>query len=184
MSNKLDQLKTERLLLRKLSPSDAALIQRLNSDEEVMQYIGPTEDSFEKAQAYVNLRVAQYEDRPGLGIFVAELSGEDGEISEQEKKSIGWFCLKNLDDSDLIEVGYRLLPDYWNKGFATEGAQALVDHGFAQLGLPEVVGVTLPTNLASQAVLRKVGLTYEGLGNYYGHELSFFRRRAKVNQEV
>ncbi len=180
----MDQIKTERLLLRKLKVSDASLIQLLNSNKEVMQFIGPTEDSLEKAQAYVDLRVAQYEDRPGFGIFVAELADTDSEISEQEKKSIGWFCLKNLDDSDLIEIGYRLLPEYWNRGFATEGAQALVDHGFGQLGLQEIVGVTLPTNLASQAVLQKVGLSYVGLDRYYGHELSFFRRRTKVNEEA
>ena len=48
---------------------------------------------------------------------------------------IGWFCLKYAGKSADVEVGYRLLPEAWGRGFATEGAQALVDFGFDELGL-------------------------------------------------
>lgn len=177
MDERLNILNTARLHLRKLRTSDASLIQALNSNAEVMHYIGPVERDLAKAQAYVDLRVAQYADRPGLGIFVAELAQGASENSEYKKETIGWFCLKNLDDTDEIEVGYRLLPQFWNKGYATEGAKALVDHGFNRLGLTEIVGVVLPTNLASKAVLQKTGLSYVGLKTYYGHELDYFMRQ-------
>jgi RimJ/RimL family protein N-acetyltransferase len=172
----LDIIRTSRLRLRKLQPADASLIQQLNSDPEVMRFIGPVETGLEKAQAYTDLRVAQYRDRPGLGIFVAELAGTASETSEYKKENIGWFCLKSLEETEEVEVGYRLLPKYWNQGYATEGAKAMLNQGFRALGLDKIVGVTLPTNLASQAILKKVGMVYVGIKTYYGHELCYFRR--------
>ena len=51
-------------------------------------------------------------------------------------------------------MGYRLLFEAWGKGFATEGARALVDYGFKKLGVTRIIGVTHPGNKASQHVLQ------------------------------
>ncbi len=159
---------TERLILRPLQYEDTALIVQLNSDPEVMKYIGDPDDSFENADNFVKKRVDGYAEKEGLGIFVASL--------KDSEEDIGWFCLKNLDTTEEIEIGYRLLQAYWGKGYATEGAQYLVNHGFNKLHLQEIVGVTLPSNIPSQKVLEKVGLTYVGIGHYYGFDLSYFKR--------
>lgn len=166
--NKANQIfETKRLILRPLNHDDVSLIVALNSDPDVMKYIGNPNASVVRAREYVENRVEQYKDRPGLGIFVAQI--------KTTKEEIGWFCLKNLDETTEIEIGYRLLKKFWGKGFATEGAERLLNNGFENLNLKEVVGVTLPDNKASQRVLEKIGLKYEGVGHYYGNDLNYFK---------
>ncbi|HEX7995218.1 MAG TPA: GNAT family N-acetyltransferase [Streptosporangiaceae bacterium] len=60
--------------------------------------------------------------------------------------------------TDVAELGYRLLPEVWGLGFATEGARALIGHGFTELDLARVVATTMTVNLASRRVLQKAGL--------------------------
>jgi RimJ/RimL family protein N-acetyltransferase len=62
---------------------------------------------------------------------------------------IGWFALNYAGKTTDIEVGYRLLPGAWARGFATEGAKALVDYGFDDLRLNRIIGVRI-RNKASQ----------------------------------
>jgi RimJ/RimL family protein N-acetyltransferase len=73
-----------------------------------------------------------------------------------------------------IEVGYRLAPNAWGRGYATEGARAVVRYGFADLGLDRIIGLTHPDNAASQRVLQKAGLKDSGWGNYYRRRLRLF----------
>ena len=87
---------------------------------------------------------------------------------------IGWFCFKYAGRSPDIEVGYRLMHRAWGQGFATEGATALVNFGFDDLGLHRIIGVTHPDNVASQRVLMKAGLADSGWGRYYDQRLRLF----------
>jgi ribosomal-protein-alanine N-acetyltransferase len=57
---------------------------------------------------------------------------------------------------------------YWNSGYATEMARALIEHGFLQVGLAEILAVTIPENQASLRVLQKAGFGYRGRGLYHG----------------
>ena len=87
---------------------------------------------------------------------------------------IGWFALKYAGRSTDVEVGYRLRHDQWGRGFATEGATALVQYGFHDLGLDRIIGVTHPDNVVSQRVLMKAGLADRGWGHYYDERLRLF----------
>jgi RimJ/RimL family protein N-acetyltransferase len=87
---------------------------------------------------------------------------------------VGWFSLKYAGRSPDIEVGYRLVPQAWGQGFATEGARALVDYGFDDLDLDRIIGVTHPGNRASQRVLMKAGMVDIGWGRYYDRRLRLF----------
>ena len=78
-------------------------------------------------------------------------------------KFIGWVCLKYLDRFDEIEVGYRLLHDFWCKGYATEESPGILDYGFNKLNLERVVGVTIQENKASQNVLTRWECSLKGL---------------------
>jgi hypothetical protein len=87
---------------------------------------------------------------------------------------IGWFSLKYAGKSPDIEIGYRLPHAGWGRGFATEGAQAMADYGFDDLGLHRIIGVTHRGNKASQRVLMKAGLEDIGWGHYYDRRLRLF----------
>jgi ribosomal-protein-alanine N-acetyltransferase len=65
-----------------------------------------------------------------------------------------------LDREPILEVLYAVHPERWGRGYATEMARAAVERA-RQLGLSEIVGFTLTTNLASQRVLQKAGLRHE-----------------------
>jgi RimJ/RimL family protein N-acetyltransferase len=57
-----------------------------------------------------------------------------------------------------VEIGWRLAKEYWGSGYATEGAMAARDFAFQRLGLSELVAFTIPANLRSQAVMKKIGM--------------------------
>ena len=60
--------------------------------------------------------------------------------------------------TDGTEPGYRLLPQFWGRGYATEGARALVAKAFTDLGADRVVATTMTVNVGSRRVLEKAGL--------------------------
>lgn len=75
---------------------------------------------------------------------------------------LGWFELRPLDDHDpaVAELGYRLNRAAWGRGYATEGARALVDKGFTDLGIQRVTASTMAVNAGSRRVMEKTGLTF------------------------
>jgi ribosomal-protein-alanine N-acetyltransferase len=165
-------LETPRLRLRRLRDDDAENIFRLDSDPDVMRYIrDPSTTTRESAAESVAraIRFYESESHPGLGIWAMELKST-GDF-------IGWSCLKPLDTTPEIEVGYRLLKEHWANGYATEAARALVDYGFAERGLQRIVGVVRPDNRASARVLEKAGLRYEKDAFFYGTTVRYFARR-------
>jgi len=87
---------------------------------------------------------------------------------------IGWCGVFPLEDSGLMEIGYRYRRAAWGWGLATEAAVVALDHGFRVLDLDPIVAVTHPDNAASQNVLRKIGLRAAGTATHYGYELPFF----------
>ncbi len=58
-----------------------------------------------------------------------------------------------------VEIGWRLLPEHWGKGYATEAATALLRHGFTDLGLQKIVAFAVPANIASVNVMKRIGMT-------------------------
>jgi len=74
---------------------------------------------------------------------------------------LGWFSLRPTDQADPREVtlGFRLRQVAWGKGYATEGARALIRTGFTELGVERVVATTYQDNLASRRVMEKAGMT-------------------------
>ena len=158
---------TQRLALRRFCADDVDEVYRLDRDPRVMRYIG---DGSVRTREEVALTLARasryYRNYPGLGVWAAE--------ERASRRFIGWFCLKYMPNTADVEVGYRLLPEAWGKGYATEGASALVRYGFETLGLYRIIGVTHPGNTASQRVLRKAGLRDAGTTRYWEREVRLF----------
>lgn len=161
-------IKTERLLIRNFELRDAQNTFELDTDDDVMRFIGGKRPEFvEDSIATLERQFIYYEKHPGLGMFACELI-DTGEF-------IGWGALKYLDTSDKIEVGYRLKKKFWGKGYATEITKALLKHAFVNLKLTEVYAVTHPDNLLSQNVLKKSNLKFIGTEKYYGEDLRLFK---------
>ncbi len=147
-------LETERLRMSEFTENDVDLIYELDSDPEVMTYInGGIANTREQAAATLKRVLKGYTDWKNLGIWKSEL--------KDTNEYIGWHCLKPLYGFDEIEVGYRLLKRHWKKGYATEGAKALIQYGFNDLGLQKIAANINPANQASRHALQKSGLVYD-----------------------
>ncbi|NNF00723.1 MAG: GNAT family N-acetyltransferase [Pyrinomonadaceae bacterium] len=155
-------LETERLFLRKLQDHDIEEIFDMRSDPSVMKYIREPQTKKEESLNWIKM-ISKYWVPDGIG-FCA--------IIEKESKSfLGWCGLWRIPETDEIEVGYAIKKDQWGKGFATEAAERFLKYGFEDLGLEKVVAVAFPQNKASRSVMRKLGMEYAGIGNYYNKSL-------------
>jgi [ribosomal protein S5]-alanine N-acetyltransferase len=160
-------LRTPRLSMREFTPADFEDMRRLDSDPRVLKYInGGKPMSHAEVEGAVKRVTGYYALYPGLGVWRASRR-DNGAF-------VGWYCLKYCPPTTDVEVGYRLLFDAWGKGYATEGARALVDYGFDRLGVNRIIGVTHPGNKASQHVLQKSGLRDAGWGRYYNRRVRLF----------
>jgi RimJ/RimL family protein N-acetyltransferase len=149
-------LETERLLLRRFTEDDVDELVELDGDFEVMRYVtGGRPTSREEIETEVMPAFLGYYERyTGFG-FWAVVEKATGEV-------LGWFHLRpeNPDRPDEVELGYRLRRSGWGKGYATEGARALIAKGFAELGVKRVYATTMVVNIASRRVMEKAGLRF------------------------
>lgn len=164
----LPSIETPRLFLRVYVPEDLDARYAIRNDPDVYRffppyYLPPTK---EKVREAIALSIRRWEES-GLGEF--------GVIEKESTELIGYCGLKALDDREEIEIYYGFPKKYWGKGFATEAAQAVLKFAFNLANLSEVVGVTNPQNIASQKVLQKIGLEYQGLITCYRMDCSYFR---------
>ncbi|MCC3160268.1 GNAT family N-acetyltransferase [Hymenobacter sp. 15J16-1T3B] len=156
---------TARLALRPITATDFDLYLRFQSDPQIMAHIGAPRPA-EVVQQYLANMPADYARWPGLGRWFT--------VDKASGQVVGIHLLKPLDTSEHIELGYRLLPEAWGRGYATEMGRALIEYGFGQHGLRQIVGITAPSNVASQHVLEKCGLRFRGQAHYYGAEQRFY----------
>jgi RimJ/RimL family protein N-acetyltransferase len=159
-------LTTPRLHLRPRTMADLDACVAMDLDPEVHRFIyrhGPPDPQQHRRQLRERIASAW---PPAGGIWVVEWQGRPG--------FLGWCGLFPLEDSGLIEIGYRYRRAAWGQGIATEAARAVLDHGFRALGFDPIVGVTDPDNLASRRVLEKIGLRASGRAFHYGQSLAFY----------
>ncbi len=144
-------LETERLLLRELAHGDVDALAAVLSDRETMRYYPAALDRAGVAAWIESNRRRYREDGHGLWAMVLKSSGE----------LIGDCGLvrQRVDGVDEIEIGYHVRRDLWGQGLAPEAAAACRDHGFEQLGAPQLISLIRPENRPSQRVAEKIGLS-------------------------
>jgi ribosomal-protein-alanine N-acetyltransferase len=156
-------IETERLLIRTWMPGDAAKVERMYGDPEVMRYIGAggpwTPD---RTRELIGVMIERYE-RTGIGVWPVVLK-ESGDV-------IGACGLQPLPNSSDVEVGYLFDKPNWGQGYAPEAAAAVLDWGFNQHGLQRIVAVVSPENPRSIGVVYKLGMRFERVVRAYKHDL-------------
>lgn len=140
---------TARLSLRPVMPADRADLIALECDPEVMRFLNGGRstplDGIDEDAGYLTPR-----------------GGEKDVWTAIEKSSgafAGWFSLRSSGPA-TAELGYRLRQAVWRRGLATEGAKALVEIGFTELGYRRITAETMAVNHASRRVLERAGLIY------------------------
>lgn len=146
-------IETERLVLREIIPEDAEAFFAMDSNPEVVKYVGikPLTDISQSIETIENIR-KQYEEN-GIGRW-AVIRKEDGKL-------VGWSGLKLIKEinnhQNIHDLGYRFTPEYWGKGYATETSIAILKFAFNEMKLDQVFAYADVENDASNHVLKKLG---------------------------
>jgi len=155
-------LETERLILRTWRQADREPFARMNADPAVMEHFPACLTRAESDEGVD--RVEKHFRERGFGLFAAE-HRRDGTF-------IGFIGLNvprfSAHFTPCVEIGWRLAAAYWGQGLATEGARAVLRHGFETLSLNEIVAFTVPGNMRSRRVMDKLAMTHD-LGGDFDH---------------
>ncbi|MGH1336142.1 MAG: GNAT family N-acetyltransferase [Aureispira sp.] len=164
-------IETPRLILRALEKTDVLGLFELDSQPKVHEFIGtPPLTKPEQALAIIKVLQQQYQEN-GIGRYAV--------IDKASNNFLGWCGLKLWrtplnGQINFYELGYRFIPKYWGKGYATESAQAWVNYGFDNFQIEALYAITDPLNVNSKKVLQKVGFTETEEIDWEGEPVSWF----------
>lgn len=171
-------IETDRLYIRDFIDDDLHGMFKMDSDPKVHNFLGNKPiSSLQEAKKNIEAIKLQYLEN-GIGRWAV--------VEKESGAFIGWSGFKLITDvvnekTDYYDLGYRFIRTFWGKGYASEAAVASLNHGFDKLGFEEIVGIADVDHLASNAILRKVGLIkrnefeYEGtLHNFYSLTMEEF----------
>lgn len=150
------ELHSERLVLRQWRSADHAPFARLNADPRAMTYFPAVLSRRESDHLAQRLQSAI--SKRGWGFWAVAVG--------DEVPFIGFVGLQPVSDelpmAPAVEIGWRILPAHWGKGYATEAARVSLDFAFGTLGLDEVVSFTAVENRPSRAVMARLGMVHAG----------------------
>lgn len=149
-------LTTARLGMRTWRDDDLAPFAAMNQDPRVMEFF-PRSFTAEESAAGLQGFNAHFEEH-GFTYYAADRL--------DTKQFIGFIGIKwqnyEAEFTPCVDIGWRLSVDAWGHGFATEGARACLEHGFAQHGLKEIYSVAPKLNIRSTHVMQKIGMRKVG----------------------
>jgi RimJ/RimL family protein N-acetyltransferase len=153
----LAPLRTERLLLRRWRDSDRVPFAELNADPVVMEHF-PAGLTRAESDSMID-RVDGRFDEVGYGLWALEIAatGEFIGFTGLQAPAFGF----EAPFMPAVEVGWRLARSAWGHGYATEAARRALAVGFDDVGLAQIVSFTSTTNLRSQAVMARLGMTHD-----------------------
>ncbi len=159
------QLETKRLILRQWKKEDLECFAKLNADKRVMEFFPSTLSEKESNSLSETIQKELQEKKYGLWAVEAKNCAP----------FIGCIGLHYQDFSahftPCIEIGWRLLFDYWKKGYAFEAASKVLEYGFNVLNLNEIVAFTAEKNTRSRKLMEKLNMTYNPKDDFHHPKL-------------
>ncbi|MCY6379974.1 GNAT family N-acetyltransferase [Hoeflea prorocentri] len=152
---------TERLIIRNWRAGDEDSFFRLNSDEQIMEFF-PFRRNRHETRDILHTLIRRIEET-GYGFFALQ--------TRDDENAIGFIGLSMPDlhpnvEKGSVEIGWRLMPEHWGKGYATEAAERLLQMGFEERGLTEIVSFAVPANKRSTAVMKRLGMHYDPVRDF------------------
>jgi ribosomal-protein-alanine N-acetyltransferase len=145
-----------RLRLRPWRETDLAPFAAINADARAMEHF-PSVQTREESDATAR-RIMAKMTAQGWGLWAIEVTGGEPFIG------FTGLAVPTFDAhfTPCTEIGWRLAPQAWGRGYATEAARAVLAFGFGELGLPEIVSFTAIGNARSIAVMERLGMRRDG----------------------
>lgn len=146
---------SDRLGFRNWRSSDLTFLNKLNSNKEVMKYFPKTSSKNENMKFI--LKMKSMFNTKGYCYFVVE--------SLQSKEIIGFIGLAYQDYeaefTPAIDIGWRLMPEFWGKGFATEGARRVLIFAQNDLQIKTIFAIAPVINHRSIEIMERIGMSYQ-----------------------
>lgn len=151
-------LQGPRVRLRQWEARDCEPFAQLNADPVAMEFFPSTLTREESDRLVDRLRTAI--DADAWGFWCLEIDG-----------SCAGFTGLNIPNFEApflpaIEIGWRMLPRYWGRGYASEAARLALAYGFDVLGAAEIVAFTAVGNARSRAVMERIGMHHDAAGDF------------------
>lgn len=123
----------------------------MNADPKVMEFF-PSTLTFDESAAMVERIETQFR-TDGLGLWAVDIDGRFAGFAGLNRTTF------DTPMGPHVEVGWRLAPWAWGRGYATEAARTALLDGFSRVGLVEVFSFTTGKNVRSEAVMVRLGMT-------------------------
>jgi len=146
-------IETERLILRGMREEDTEAFLRIFSDPVAMQYFGVIFDRA-RMEAWVRDNL-EHQAKYGFSLLSVVLKDSDEVIGDCGLETT------EIEGELVVGVGFDFRREYWNRGYATEAATAVLDYGFTEFGFDKISGWIDPDNVASRRVAEKIGMRRE-----------------------
>ena len=162
------QLETQRLILRKFHQKDLHQLAPILANPKVMKFSPTGMLSVSQVQAKIDSFITSYKEF-GFGKWAV--------IFKESNQLIGYcgIAVEQIDKVDEREIGYRLDPEFWGRGLATEAALTTLQYGFEQLKFPYILGIVERKNVASVRVLKKLGMKYNRETVFHGVKMDIYQ---------
>lgn len=148
-------IETPRLILRDWKEEDIPHFLQMNRNSEVMRYFLKKELTDEESLDMLH-RMKDELDQYGYGVYAVE--------RKEDHHFIGFIGFHHyqldIDDSPEIEILWRLIPEVWGQGYATEAASACLKYAKEVLKLENIYAFTSLPNKASEKVMQKIGMKW------------------------
>ncbi len=156
MPARVDHVETERLILRRWRADDVDALAKVFAKPEVWWFPHKRGWSYAETQAFVDRKLEDWDTR-GWSQWAMAIKDTEALIGFAGLNPPAFLP----EVMPAVEVGWRLDPDYWGRGLATEAGRAGIDAGFDLLGLDEIVSIYEPDNVASGRVMERLGMTLD-----------------------
>ncbi|WDV44172.1 GNAT family N-acetyltransferase [Clostridiaceae bacterium M8S5] len=169
----MTKIETKRLMIREFIDSDIDNLYALLSDPKVMQYCSGVMNRVE-AKKWLE-SIMKYYSEYGYDYFAV--------IEKSTGKFIGQSgIIKQKIDDELIDcVAFMITKDKWGMGYATEVGKACISYGLQNLNIKKLYATVENDNRASQAVLKKLGMTFERESYFYGNKVKLYSLNNVIN---
>ena len=167
-------LETERCIMRPFTIEDAPDLFEMDSDPEVHKYLGNNPlKKMEQAEEVIKSILDQY------GKFKL---GRLAVIRKSDNAFLGWSGMKyeeHVRDYPYYDIGYRFNQSALGQGYASETAQAAIDHTINSLGITKICGGAHVDNIGSNRILSKIGLSLTEQFMFDGEMHNWYEKAAK-----
>ena len=165
----LDGQESERLFFRKIRLSDFnSWLEFHKNPITSKHWISDKKDAETECRKWYEKQFYRYEN---------DMGGMNALIEKKSNKLIGHcgLLMQTVDNVSELEIGYSLLPDFWNQGFATEAAKKCKNFAFESCLSNSLISIISLTNIESKNVALKIGMSLDKTTFYNGNDVDIFR---------